>query len=139
MERETSAAGMRVEDAETAVKQAQDHMRNAEHVGFTPTKLETAFVEMLNAIRDSLSDLASSDDRKDGDNKNDGEDDPAVGMLSEDDASGWVMCTISKWPMPQVISQPGSSQMEQGSRKPQTHEGNPSLPRTQMPDWSPIQ
>ena len=44
-------------------------------------------------IRDSLSDLASSDNGEDGEH----EDDEATeqGMLSEDDEPGWVMCSIT--------------------------------------------
>ena len=78
MERETALARKRVEDAETAIKQEQDHMRNAEKAGLKTTKPETTFQEMLNAIGDSLSDLASSDD----------EEDPAGGKPSEDDEPG---------------------------------------------------
>ena len=51
---------------------------------------------MLNAIRDSLSDLVSSDDGDDGEDEDDDEDDPPGGKLSEDDQPRWVMGTISK-------------------------------------------
>ena len=51
---------------------------------------------MLNAIGDSLSDLASSDDEEDGEDWDDEEEDAAGGKLSEDDEPGWVMGTISK-------------------------------------------
>jgi len=62
VERETAVARKRVEDAETAIEQKQDDMRNAEKVELTTTKPELTFEEMLNAIGDSLNDLASSDD-----------------------------------------------------------------------------
>ena len=94
VERETAVARKRVGDAETAIKQEQDDMRNPEMAGLTTTKPETTFVEMLNAIGDSLSDLASSDDREDGEDKDDVEEDPPGGKLSEDDQPGWVMGTI---------------------------------------------
>jgi len=96
VERETTVARKRVEDAETAIKQAQEEMRNAENVGLTTTKPETTFDGMLNAIGDSLSDLASSDDGEDGEDEDDDEDNPELGKISEDDEPGWVMGTISK-------------------------------------------
>jgi len=51
---------------------------------------------MLNAIRDSLSDLASSDDQEDGQDEDDDDEDTGLGKLSEDDEPSWVMGTISK-------------------------------------------
>jgi len=71
-------------------------MRNAEKAGLTTTKPETTVKEMLNAIGESLSDLASSDDVEDGWNDDDDEKCPATGKLSEDDEHGWVMGTMSK-------------------------------------------
>jgi len=55
---------------------------------------EKTFAEMLVAIGDSLSDLASSDDGENGQD----EDDEVTeqGKLSEDDEPGWVMGTINK-------------------------------------------
>ena len=50
MEIETAVARNRVGDAETAVKQEQDDLRNTENVGLTTTKPETTFEEMSNAI-----------------------------------------------------------------------------------------
>jgi len=49
---------------------------------------------MLVAIRDSLSDLASSNDGEDGEDDDDEETDQ--GKLSEDDKPRWVMSTIIK-------------------------------------------
>jgi len=52
---------------------------------------------MLNAIGDSLGDLASSDDGEDGEHKDDdGEEDPELAKISEDEEPGWVIRTISK-------------------------------------------
>jgi len=70
-------------------------MRNAEPAGLTTTKHETTFKEMLIGIRNSLSDLASSDDGDYGENQEDDEEDPAGGKHSENDEPGWVMSTIS--------------------------------------------
>jgi hypothetical protein len=49
---------------------------------------------MLVAIRDSLSDLASSKDGEAGEDEDDEE--IQQGKLSEDDEPGWVMGTITK-------------------------------------------
>jgi len=92
----TAVARKRVQDAETSIKQKQDEMRNAEKVVLTTTKPETTFEEMLNAIGDSLHDVASSDAEEDGAHEDDDEEDPAGGKLSEDDEPGWVMGTISQ-------------------------------------------
>jgi len=46
------------------------------------------------AIRDSLSDLASSDNGEDGEDEDDEE--TEQGQLREDDEPGWVMGTIMK-------------------------------------------
>jgi len=96
VEWETDVARKRVEDAERAIKQKQDDMRNAEKAGLTTTKPEITFEEMLNAIRDGLRDLASSDDGEDGEDKDDDEDDSAGCKLREDDEPSWVMPTNSE-------------------------------------------
>ena len=85
VERDTTVATTRVEDAETAIKKEQDTMRNAEKAGLTTTKSERTFEEMLHASRDSLSDLASFDDGEDGEDEDDDEEDPVGGKVSEDD------------------------------------------------------
>jgi hypothetical protein len=54
---------------------------------------ETMFGEMLVAIGDRLSDLASSDDGEDGEDEDDEE--TEQGKLSEDDQPGSVMGTIT--------------------------------------------
>ena len=94
LERETAVAKTRVEDAETAIQQEQDDMRNVEKVGLTTTKPETTFEEMLNTIGDSLCNLASSDDGAHGEDHDDDEEKPVAGKVSEDDESGWAMGTI---------------------------------------------
>ena len=93
VERETAVARKRVQDAETAIMQ---DMTTAENGGATTGKPETTFEEMLNAIGDSLSDLASSDDEQDGEDEEDDEEDTELGKLSDDDEPGWVMGTITK-------------------------------------------
>jgi hypothetical protein len=94
VERETAGARKRVEDAEAAVQQAQDDMTHTELAGLTSSKPEQTFVEMLIAIGDSLSDLASSDNGEDGEDEDD--DETEQGKLSEDDEPCWVMGTITK-------------------------------------------
>jgi len=93
VERETAVARKRVQDAETAIMQ---DMTTAENWGATTGKPETTFEEMLNAIGDNLSDLASSDDEQDGEDEEDDEEDTELGKLSDDDEPGWVMGTITK-------------------------------------------
>jgi len=81
-------------------------MRKAEQ---PTTKPESTFQEMLNAIGDSLGDLASSD------NGEDGEDDAASSALT---TFGEPMETPDSVPgklhMPQATSQPQSSHMRLG-------------------------
>jgi len=84
-----------VQDVETAIMQQQEDMSTAENAGATTRKPENTFKEMLNAIRDSLSDLASSNDEQDGEDEAADEEDTELSKLS-DDASGWVMGIISK-------------------------------------------
>jgi hypothetical protein len=62
----------------------------------TTTKLEIPFQKMLNAIGDSVSDLASSEDEEDGEDEDEDEEDTGHGKLSKDDEHGRVMGTISK-------------------------------------------
>jgi len=93
VERETAVARKRVQDAETAI---MEDMTTAENWGATTGKPETMFEEMLNAIGDSLSDVASSDDKQDREDEEDDEEDTELGKLSDDDEPGWVMGTITK-------------------------------------------
>jgi len=62
VERETAGARKRVEDREAAIQREQDDMTHAEIVRLTSREPEKTFEEMLVAIGDSLSDLASLDD-----------------------------------------------------------------------------
>jgi len=48
----------------------------------------------MNAIEDSLSDLASFKHEEDGEDKDDDVEDTWLGKLSKDDEPGWVMGTI---------------------------------------------
>jgi len=93
VERETAGARTRVEDAETAVQQEQDDMTHAEIASLTPRELKKTFDEMMAAIGDSLSDLASSNDGEDGEVE---DEETELGKLSKEDEPGWVMGTISK-------------------------------------------
>jgi len=95
VERETAVARKRVEDAETAIEQRQEDMSNVEKAGLTTREPERTFEEMLNAIGDGLSTLASSDNEEDAEDEEE-DDDTERGKLSEDDEPGWVMGTISK-------------------------------------------
>jgi len=95
VERETTVARKRVENSETAIKQEQDDIRNAENAGLTSRKSEKSFEDRLNAIGDCPSDLASSDEEEDTDNGEDNEY-TELGKPSRDDEPGWVMGTISK-------------------------------------------
>jgi len=94
VKRETAGARKRVEAAEAAVQQEQDDMTHGEIAGLRSREPEKTFEEMLVAIGDSVSDLASSDNGEDGDDEDDEE--TKQGNLSEDDEPGWVMGTITK-------------------------------------------
>jgi len=85
VERETAVARKRVHDAETAIMQELKDMTTAESVGVTTRKPETIFEEMFNAIGNSLSDLASSDDEQNGEDEEDDEEDSELSKLSDED------------------------------------------------------
>ena len=107
-------ARKRVDDAETATRQEQEDRGTAENVGLTTREPEKTFEEMMVAIWDSLSNVASSGDGEDGEDEddegteqsklnNDGEDgededdeETEQSKLNEDDVPSWVMGTISK-------------------------------------------
>jgi hypothetical protein len=76
------------------VQQEQDDMTIPEITGLMSREPEKMFEEMLVAIRDGLSDLASSDDGEDGEAEDDKE--TEQGNMSEDDEPGRVMGTITK-------------------------------------------
>jgi len=92
VERETAGARKRVEDAEAAVQQEKDDIAHAGIAGLTSREHEKTFEEMMGAIGESLSDLASSDDGEDGEDE---DEETEQGKLSEDEEHGWVMGTIS--------------------------------------------
>jgi len=94
VERETAGARKWLEDTEAAVQQEQDNMTHAELAGLMSRTPEKTFEEMLIAIGDSLSDVASSDDGEDREDEDDEE--TEKGKLSEDDEPGWVMGTITE-------------------------------------------
>jgi len=94
VERETAGARKRVQDTEAVVQQEPEDTKNAEHAGLTNTESEKSFQQMLVAIGDSLSELASSDDGEDEEDEDDEESEQ--GQLSEDDETGWVIGTITK-------------------------------------------
>jgi len=73
VERETAMATKQVEDAETAIEQEQEDMRNAEKAGLTAKKPEITFEEILNAIGDSLSELECSKNVENGEDEDDDE------------------------------------------------------------------
>jgi len=93
-QRETAGARTGVEDAEAALQQEQDDMKHAEMVGLRNRELKKKSKEMMIAIGDSLSDLASPDDGEEGEYEDDEE--TEQGKLSEDDKPGWVMGPITK-------------------------------------------
>jgi len=94
VQRETAGPRKRVDNAEAAVQQEQEDMKEAEIAGLTTREPEKTFEEMLVTMGDSLSDLASSNDGEDGEDEEDEE--TEQGKLSEDGEPGWVMGTITK-------------------------------------------
>jgi len=87
---------MQVDDMETAIKREEEDLGNTEKAGLTTTKSETTYEEIMNAIGDSVSDLASFNNWESGEDKDGDEEDPQLGKVSEDDEPGLVMCTISR-------------------------------------------
>ena len=96
MERETAVARKRVQDAETAIMQELKDMTTAECTGTTTRKPKTMFEEMLTAIGNSLSNLASSDNEQDGEDEEDDKEDTELGKLSHNDEPDCRLGTISK-------------------------------------------
>jgi len=77
------------------MKQKQDDISNVEMAGLTTRKNEKTLDRMLNAIGDSLSDLARSNNEANTYDEQENED-TEQGKLSEHDEPGWVMGTVSK-------------------------------------------
>jgi len=97
VEREIAGARKRGEDAEAAVQQQQEDMQHAKIMGLTTTEQEKPFGEMMVAIGESWSELASSDDGEDGEDAEDEDDEETDdGKLSEDDEPSWVLGLITK-------------------------------------------
>jgi len=94
VERETAGATNQVEDAEAAIMQEQKDTESAENAGLTTIEPEKMFHEMMVAIGDSLSDIASSNLGEDWEVGDDEESEK--GQLSEYGKPGWVMGTITK-------------------------------------------
>jgi len=76
--------------------QEQGDMRNGGKAQLTTGKPILTYETKLNAIGDSLGDLASSEDEKVGVDKDDDEYDTELSKLSEDDEPGWVMGIVSE-------------------------------------------
>ena len=91
--RDTAGARKQVEDAEAAVEQVQEDMKNAENMGLMNREPKKTFQQMMVANWHSLSGHASSDDGENGEDEDDGQSER--GKLSEDDKPGWVIHTIS--------------------------------------------
>jgi len=93
VERETSGARKRVEDAEAVVQQEQEDMKHAEITELMTKEPEKTSEEMMVAIGDSLCDLASPDNGEDGEDE---DEETEQGKLSDDEESGWVMSIITR-------------------------------------------
>jgi len=94
VERETTGARKRGENAEAALLQEQEDMKHGEIAPLTNREPESTVDKTMIAFGESLSDLASSDDWDEGEDVDDEE--TGQGKLSEDDEPSWVMCTITK-------------------------------------------
>jgi len=90
MQRETTVAGQWVEDADTTIKWEGEDRRSAESGGLRSREARQTFEGMLNAIRESLRDLAISDYFED-EEVDEGTDQR---KQSEHDKHGWVRDTI---------------------------------------------
>jgi hypothetical protein len=63
-------------------------MTTVHNMGATTGKTKITFEEMLNAIRDSLGDLARSNEEQDGEDEDDHEEDTELTKLSDDNLPG---------------------------------------------------
>jgi len=79
-------------------------MGNVEKAWSATTKPEITLKEVLNAIGDSLSDVASSDAVDDGEDEDDDEGDTGLCKLSEDDQPSWELGSMSKTGHPRMES-----------------------------------
>jgi len=94
VERETAVARMPVEDAETAIKQQPEDMRQADTGELITGEPEITFQVIVIAVGDSLSDLAYSDNQQDGDDED--AEHTELSKLSKDEVPGGVLGAISK-------------------------------------------
>jgi hypothetical protein len=76
--------------------QEQEDMRHGEKGRLTPGQPNKSFEEMMNAVRDRPSDVASSNNVEDGEDDAVDEQDTVQGAQSECDKPGRAMCTVSK-------------------------------------------
>jgi len=93
-QRETAVARKQIYDVDKAIKNAQTDMRKADNAGLTTKADEKNIQETMVAIRDSQSDLASSEVEEDREDEED--EDTLLGKPSDNDEPGWVMGKISK-------------------------------------------
>jgi len=93
---ETAVARQQLQDPETVILQEQEDMRYAEMGGSTTRKPQTTFKARLIATGDSLSDLASPNDKECGEDEADDQDNTEQSTLSNNDTPRWVMGTITK-------------------------------------------
>ena len=96
MDRDTTVARIRVQDAESAIKHEAEDVWNADLVWSTTRKPQKTLEEMLNAIRDSLRAVESSDDEEDREYESDDEQGAEYAKLIEDAEPGWKIDTICK-------------------------------------------
>jgi len=111
-------ARKRDQEAETLIVFEQEDMRNAEKSPSTTRKPDKTFQAMLNAIRDSLSNLSNSDDHEDGEDEQDNEADIELGNLIEDNEHGFEMGAFARtgvhwiesiWQTPITLDEPTQS------------------------------
>jgi len=93
VEGETAMASKQVQVVQTAIMQ---DMATAENWRATTGKHKSTVEQMLDAIGDNLTDLASSDDEQDGEDNQYAEQDTELGKISDDDEPCWVMGSLTK-------------------------------------------
>lgn len=93
IERETAVARQRVEDAVAVIREEQEDTQPADTTGLTTMEPQKMYHEMMVAIGDILTDIASSDYGKDLEDDNN--DESEQGQLTENDEPGCVMHTIT--------------------------------------------
>jgi hypothetical protein len=94
VERETAEARKLVEGVEATIRQELEDTEAAENVRLMTLEPKKMYAGMGLAIRNSKSDLPSSDDGEDGEHEDTEE--VAQDLLSKDDEHGWMKGTITK-------------------------------------------